>query len=460
MKKLFVSAIAFALASVSTLGEKLHKALFAHMVRSGMVLCANAFNKEERIAFENILEGFQDALVLSRIASVYNTDSTEMERSSNIIWRPQPYVAQSFSGTDMTANFKDFTQLSVPATLGFNKSVPWALTATELRDALQENRLGEAAKQKLASDINVAVNNVASLQGSLVVKRTVAATGFDDVALCDAIMNEQGVQAFDRYLALSSRDYNGMASNLAGRGTMQGKPVTAYEKAFVGNVSGFDTFKLDYAPRLAAAAGVTVTLNGANQYYTPKATSTAGTGEVANVDNRFQTITIAVTSGTVKVGDAFTIAGVNAVHHITKQDTGQLKTFRINAIITGGGGSGTVQITPPIISGGGGTDAELEYQNVSATPANGAAITWLNTAAGYLNPFWQKDAIELLPGRYAVPSDAGTAVMRASTDQGIELVMQKFYDINTMKTKYRLDTLFGVVNKQPEMSGIILFNMV
>jgi hypothetical protein len=27
-----------------------------------------------------------------------------------------------------------------------------------------------------------------------------------------------------------------------------------------------------------------------------------------------------------------------------------------------------------------------------------------------------------------------------------------------MTIKYRLDTLFGVVNKQPEMSGILLFN--
>jgi len=48
--------------------------------------------------------------------------------------------------------------------------------------------------------------------------------------------------------------------------------------------------------------------------------------------------------------------------------------------------------------------------------------------------------------------------MRATTDQGIELVLQKWYDINTMKTKYRADTLFGVVNLQPEMSGIMLFN--
>ena len=47
--------------------------------------------------------------------------------------------------------------------------------------------------------------------------------------------------------------------------------------------------------------------------------------------------------------------------------------------------------------------------------------------------------------------------MRASTDQGIELVMSKQYDINTLKTKYRVDTLYGVVNKQPQMSGIIMF---
>ncbi|UOF82809.1 P22 coat protein [Caudoviricetes sp.] len=418
----------------------------------------NAFSKEERVAFEDILEGFQDSLVLSRNVSVYNTDSTEMERANDTIWRPQPYIAQSFSGTDMTSNFKDFTQLAVPATLGFSKSVPWTLTAKELRDALQEGRLGDAAKQKLASDINVALMNVASQQGTLVVKRTAAASGFDDVAQADAIMNEQGVQSFDRYLALSTRDYNGMASNLAGRQTLNGKPLTAYDKAYVGMVAGFETYKLDYANRLTAAAGVTVTVNGANQYYTPKATSTAGTGETQNVDNRYQNLTIAVTSGTVKVGDCFTIAGVNAVHHITKEDTGQLKTFRVTAIVSGSGGSGVVQISPPIISGGGSTDAELEYKNVTATPANGAAITWLNTVAANVNPFWQKDALEILPGRYAVPTDAGTAVMRASTDQGIEIVMQKFYDINTMKTKYRLDTLFGVVNKQPEMSGIILFS--
>jgi hypothetical protein len=360
----------------------------------------------------------------------------------------------------MTSNFSDYTQLSIPATIGFNKSVPWIMTATELRDALQEQRLGNAAKQKLASDINVATLGVASSLGSLVVKRTTAATGYDDVAQAEAIFNEQGVQSEERYLALSTRDYNGMASNLASRQTLAGKALTAYDKSFIGEVASFGTYKLDYANRIGAAAGGSITIDtrdSANNYWVPKSVTTSPTtSERLNVDNRFQTITVSSTTN-VAAGDAFTIAAVNAVHHITKGDTGQLKTFRVVAVVDGT----HLQITPPIISAqvASPTSAEVEYQNcVVNTKASNSAIVWLNTAATYINCFWQKDAIEILPGRYAVPSDAGVNVIRASTDQGIELVMQKFYNINTMKIQYRLDTLFGVVNKQPEMSGIILFN--
>lgn len=422
---------------------------------------ANAFGKEERVAFEQLLEGFNDALVLSRVVKTYRTDQTMMARTNDIIWRPMPYILPAYDGMDQTSNFADKTQLSVPATIGFKKSVPWQMDAIELRDALQENRLLDSAKQQLASQINIAVNNTAAQQGTLVVKRTVAASGFDDVALAEAIMNETGVQMNGRALALSTRDYNGMASNLqtASRSFGNQKSDKAYEQAFVGRVASFDTYKQDYSVRLTAAAGVTVTVNGANQRYVPKATSTAGSGETNNVDNRYQNLTIAVTSGTVKVGDCFTIAGVNNVHMITKQDTGQLKTFRVTAIVSGGGGSGVVQISPPIIAADSSpTQAEVQYKNCTATPANGAAITWLNTASAYANPFWQESAIEILPGRYAVPTDAGAAVMRGTTDQGFELVFTKQYNINNMLTKYRVDTLFGTVMLNPEAAGIVLFS--
>jgi len=428
---------------------------------------SNSFSKEERVAFEDLLEGFQDALVLSRHVAVYNTDQTMMERANNTIWRPQPYIAQSINstpGNSIAGQYQGMTQLAVPATLGYSQTVPWEMTALELRDALQEGRLGESAKQKLASDINVAIMGSAANLGSLVVPIAAAAGDYDDVSLCDTIMNEQGVPDYDRFMALSSRDYNGLAGNLVGTARSFGnqKSDKAYERSYVGMVAGFDTYKMDYANRLAAAAGTSKTIdtNGSNTQanYAPQATSTAVGGQI-NVDNRFQTVTVNSTTS-MAAGDAFTIAEVYAVHHITKQSTGQLKTFRVVSVDSGT----TMTITPPIIGaqtigGTGPTDAQLQYKNVEvAIAADAAAITFLNVNAASVNVFWQRDSLEILPGRYAVPSDAGVAVMRASTDQGIELVLQKWYDINSMTIKYRMDTLFGVVNKNPEMSGILLFN--
>jgi len=420
---------------------------------------ANAFSKEEIVAFESILEGFQDALVLSRAVNVYNTDATTMERARDTIWRPMPYIATSFDstvGSSISSNYEDFTQLSVPSTLGFSKTSAWKLNAKELRDQLQEGRLGTAARQKLASDINIAVNNVAALQGTLVVPVAGAAGDYDDVALCDSIMNEQGVMMEDRYLALSSRDYNGLAGNLAAatRSFGNAKSDKAYERSYVGMVAGFETYKLDYNVRLAAqATAVTIATNGAQVRFVPRATTTATAG-VLNVDNRYQQVTVSTTVG-VNAGDAFQIPGIEAVHHITKVSTGQLKTFRVISVDSGT----TMTISPPIIGANSSpTDAELQYQNVYVASTSAAAtLGWLNDNACNVNPFWHKSSIELLPGRYSVPTDAGAAIMRASTDQGVELVMQKFYDIDTMTTKYRLDTLFGVVMTNPEMAGILIF---
>lgn len=418
----------------------------------------SSFSKEEKVAFDLALEGFQDAGVISKLFKKQTFDGTEAERTGNVFWRPMPYVAQSFDGIDQSANFnRNYVQLSVPATLGYSKSVPLTLSATELRDALQEQRLGKAAMQRLASDVNVSCSNLAALTGTVVVKRSAAASGYDDVAAIDDAFNRLGVQMDGRKLCLPSNHYNGMASNLAGRQTLTDKSLTAYERAAVGTIANFDTFKLDYGYRLAAAAA-TATVNGANQYYTPKATSTAGTGETSNVDNRYQNLTIGVSAGTVKVGDAFTIAGVNEVHHITKADTGSLKTFRITGIVSGGGGAGVVQISPPIISAGGGTDAEKQYQNVTAAPANGAAITFLNTAASVVAPFWQDEAFEIIPGKYQPKEESGLSIMSATTDNGLTVTMARQGSIGDLSCKYRWDVFYGLVNLQPQMSGIELFS--
>jgi len=418
------------------------------------------FSKEERVAFEDILEGFNDALVMSKAVQIYGTDGSLMERANDTIWRPQPYIAQTQDrvvGSATTA--RNNTQLSVPATLGYKKNDTWTLDALELRDALQENRLGDASRQKLASDINTAVSTVASLQGTLVVAVAGAAGQFDDVALCETIANEQGVPNMDRFIAFNTRDYNGLAGDLAATTRSFGnrKSENAYERAVIGeDVAGFTALKLDTGRRIAAAAGGATNIDtqaAALNYYVPVATRTAATGEVSNVDNRYQTITVDNTVGIV-AGDAFTIGGVNAVHQVTKEDTGQAKTFRVISVTN----VTTMVISPPIISNQGGSDAEAQYQNCVVTPAAAAAFNWLNDNATGYNVFWRKPCIELLPGRYAVPSDQGVAILRGTTDQGIEVVMGKKFDNQTFKSTYTLDVLFGTVMTAPEQCGVLLFN--
>lgn len=421
---------------------------------------ANNFSKEERVAFEDILSGFNDALTISRNVRKYGTDGQLMERADDTIWRPSPYIMTSQDrtiGSSVTAQAAN--QLSVPASLSNKKSVAWNMNSLELRDALQEGRLGQAAYQRLASDINTSIRNVVSVQGSLVVKGTAGTYAYKNIADCSSIMDEQGIMNEDRFIALNSRDYNGMAGVLAGKEIINGKTLTAYEKAFIGQNAGFDTYKIDAGYRLAAAAGgaITTATNGTTAgdtvKFVPKSKTTTVVGDV-NQDNRFQTITVSATTS-VKAGDAFTIAGVYAVHHITKENTGQLKTFRVVSVDSGT----TMTITPAIVGAvGTATDVEKQYKNVEVTSTSAtASITWLNSAASNVNPFWYKDSIEILPGRYAVPTNEGAAIMRGTTDQGIEVVMTKQFNNSTFQSLYTLDVLYGVVNTNPEMNGILLW---
>lgn len=423
-------------------------------------MASNDFSKEERVQFDDVLEGFSDALVASKNINTYGTDGTLMERTNDTIWRPQQYISVGGNRVVGSAvNAKNKVQLSVPATIGYQPNDTFELDALEMRDALQEGRLGMASKDYLASRINQDVLAVATLQSTLVVPISTAAGTYDNVALCETIMNEQGVDQSDRYLMLNTRDYNGMAGNLASRSNMQGKPTNAYEKSYVGEVANFETFKLDSGRRIAAKAATGITMDtraSASNYYVPVATRTASTGEVTNVDNRYQTITVSSTTG-IAAGDAFTVANLNAVHHINKTDTGQAKTFRVISVPS----STTLVISPPIVSNQGATDVEEAYKNVNVVSTSAtAALTFLNLAASGYNVFWRKPAIELLPGRYAVPTGQGAAVMKASTDNGIEVVMTKKFDTQTFKTLFTFDVRYGVVMTGPEQCGILLFNQV
>lgn len=407
---------------------------------------ANSFNKEEVILFEKVLEKFDSDNTVVKQAGKFSQPGAEMQRRGDTVWRPQPQISTTVDGLDITGNIGSITGLSVPATLSTISNVPFQMDAQSLRDSFQVEQKARSAAQALSAKINRAIADNISNSGSLVVTDTVALTGYDNVAECEALMLENDIADSEKTFVFNARDYLAVSSNLASR-TLQPRSEDAYSDSSVGPIAGFNTYRTSYQKTLAVG-GAGTTVAGAGQKHVPASTSTAATGETANVDNRFMDLT--VTAGAnLNVNDAITIAGVNAVSHINKNDTGQLKTFRVTAI-----NANVVTITPPIIVSGA-TDAETDYANCSAAPANLAAITVLNTVARPTNVFFDNRSIEVFNGNLAFPED-GLTVMRQSTDSGLEIIFAKQADILTGVITYRLTVFFGTTNLNPEMNGILL----
>lgn len=406
--------------------------------------------------FDKEIAGFDDMLVIGKAAEVYTPASPqEMHYAGDEFWLPAPMIGSTYDGFDQTANFGSLTETQVKVSIGYHKSDPRQFSAKEARAERSISNWIKHAKQKLASDINLSVSQTVALQAANVIKRSGSPTGWDDLALAKATLTEIGVSPFDSNFFAAPRIANAMTKELAGRATDNSRDASAYEKAKLGEIAGFGAYENDTPITLAAAAGGATTINGANQYYTPKATVLDALGVNVNVDNRYSDLVVtAANYAGIKAGDAFTIAGVNSLHRITKQDTGQLQTFRV----VGKPGANTIRITPALVSNGGNTRAEKEYQNVSATPANGAAITWLNTTTAQVNPFFKRESLLLIPGSYAVDDGDGWQVSRYTTDLGINISLVMQGEINDLSKKVRMDVDYGTALISPEMAGIELFN--
>lgn len=418
---------------------------------------ANAFNKEEVVLFEQVLEKFDADNVAAKQASVFSPGDQDTERAGDRYWRPQPYISRTTSGIDISSDIKDLTQLAVPAENNIIENVAWKLDAQELRDPLQRDRKSSSASQALSAVVNRNIANIVANTGSLAIMTSTAAAGYGDIATAETrMLNEQIELNMPRTYLMNGNDWQGMASDLANRETMMGKPNTAYERSFIGPVAGFDTFRTSYQPTLTGSSGSSA-MTGA-QTFVPVATqANTVNGGQSNVDNRFMDIVVTATA-TFSVGDVVTIAGVNAVSMIDKEDLGELRTFRVTAIADGT----NMTITPPIIDATGSNQSEKEYGNVTAGAAGAAAILAVNSTTARVNSFWSKDSIEIFEGRLALPASdmAGISTMRGSTDSGIELILAKSGSINTLSATYRWTVSFGVTNLQPQMNGIQLFGQV
>jgi hypothetical protein len=142
----------------------------------------------------------------------------------------------------------------------------------------------------------------------------------------------------------------------------------------------------------------------------------------------------------------FTIAGVNAVHPITKQDLGYLQQFTVTANVTEtSGNTVTLSISPTIYSSASGS-----LQNVSALPADEAALVFVGVAsqAAQQSLFYHKSAFRMASVPLVLPE--GLDMAAQETVDGMTIRVIRDYSVLTDKLILRLDFLGGLAATRPE----------
>jgi hypothetical protein len=236
-----------------------------------------------------------------------------------------------------------------------------------------------------------------------------------------------------RHIALSPSDF----WDIAGAQTALFNPQLV-QKAFtsgkVGNVAGLNTFMAQNVPtHTVGPLGGTPLVNGASQNTTYDLTG-------VNTQSLITDGWTAAAAQRVNVGDVFTIAGVYDVNPVTKATLSILKQFVVDAASTlnsDGSGNLTLTIAPQIISSG-------AFQNVSAAPADNAALTFVGTASTAYTPSltFHKNAFALAMVPMVKPP--GAVDCSRQSKNGISVRIIPFYDgVNDVST-WRCDVLYGI----------------
>jgi hypothetical protein len=201
-----------------------------------------------------------------------------------------------------------------------------------------------------------------------------------------------------------------------------------YREGEMGRTAGFDWYENTLLPTHTVGNKVaSLTVSGASQVG-----ASLLIGGTANND-------------TFKQGTVFTIAGVYQVHPESKAVMASLQQFVVTADVTATTTTATLAISPPIVTSG-------ATQNVSASPANSAAITVVGSAStGYgQNLAFHKDAFSFATADLILPQ--GVDFARREVYDGISMRIVRAYDINNDNLPCRIDVLYGYKTIRPQLA--------
>lgn len=208
-----------------------------------------------------------------------------------------------------------------------------------------------------------------------------------------------------------------------------------YFKGLVAKGLGFDWFMSQNVPTFTTGTqGGAPAVNGAGQ----TGSSIITNGWTAAAAQR------------LNIGDIITFAGVHRINPLTRQSTGDLRTFTVTANVSSdGAGNATIPIA--CVDGDGITVAG-PYATVDVTPANGAAIVVQGASAvqSYRGIAFHPEAFCFGCADLEMYESQHMMEMAADKELGLAIRMWAQPDINTDRLLMRLDVLGGWLTMYPQ----------
>ena len=341
-----------------------------------------------------------------------------------------------------TASAQDVTEGSVTLTVDKQKGVDFAFTSKELTLNIKElsERVIKPAMVQLANQVDrdlmalySSVPNWVGTPGQII-------NSFADLAKAPERLDATAVPQEGRSAALSPADHWGLLGNQTGL-FIQSAANGAYREGSLGKIGGVDTYMSQNVPtHTVGPLGGTPLVNGAAQV------STYANVKTTMIQNLITDGWTAAAASRVKAGDVFTIANVFDVNPVTKATLPHLKQFSVQADgSSDASGNLTLSIYPAIISSG-------AFQNVSAAPADNAALTFLGTAStGYSqNMVFHKNAFALAMVPMVAPPGAVDVARKSYNGTSVRLI--PFYNGSSDVSTFRLDILYGTKATDPRLA--------
>lgn len=325
------------------------------------------------------------------------------------------------------------TTLVLATQMGVDVSFSSAERALSLDDYSQ--RILAPAVNVLAGGVAVAIMGNMSGASNLVQNTDTSANMISPSAgtwlAAGAVLDKNGAPRNDRFIVMDPLTQARTVTSLMGLFNPQVKISDQYIRGTISvDTLGFD-WGMDQTVQMhvTGAYGAPPTVAGANQ-----------TGAV---------LTVTALAGPLAVGDVLTIAGVDSVNRVTKASNGTLAQFVVTAPVLAG--ATTIPIYPPINPPTPGTPpTPVPFQTVTASPANGAAITFATPASSsYRENFaYYAEAVTMATAELELPRGVHEAARE--TYDGISLRMITDYAVLSDQFITRLDILFGSLLIRPE----------